>query len=130
MFGASVKALHVVSPETNAEAESKAREQSDECMEALERTCRAELGVVRSDDVVGTIVTEAERADVLVMGMSKESWLDCVLFGRVPEQVLSKTATPLVLVRAYSGMARVWLYRPWMVSTACSPTWSRRNWSP
>ncbi|MBC7259960.1 MAG: TIGR00341 family protein [Chloroflexi bacterium] len=112
-FGASVKALHVVAPEASAEAESKARERVDECVDALKATCYADLDVVRSDDVVGAIVSEAERADMLVMGMSKESWLDRVLFGRVPEQVLTKTDTPLMLVRAPSNLARVWLHRLW-----------------
>lgn len=112
-LGADIKALHVVSPQADTEAESRACARLDERLEALEETCHAELAVVRSDDVVGAIVVEAERADILVMGMSRESWLDRVLFGQVPEQVLTKTSTPLMLVRAHSGIARVWLHRLW-----------------
>lgn len=112
-LGADIKALHVVSPQADTEAESRACARLDESLEALEETCHAELAVVRSDDVVGAIVVEAERADILVMGMSRESWLDRALFGQVPEQVLTKTSTPLMLVRAHSGIARVWLHRLW-----------------
>jgi uncharacterized hydrophobic protein (TIGR00271 family) len=111
--GARVSTLHVLPAAASAKEETEAHERMTGLLEPLEDSCPSEHKIIRSDDVVQAIVQEAEGADFIVMSTARESWLDRVQFGLVPEQVAARTDAPLILVKSHSGLARKWLQRFW-----------------
>lgn len=119
--GACLTALHVVPSGASEKEYGDASERAALLLEPLETVCATDLKVIRSDDVVDAIVQEAEGADLIVMGTAKESWLDRILFGRVPEQVASRTEIPLILAKARTGLARQWLQRFWDATYSLFP---------
>lgn len=110
--GARVTALHILPAEATDAQEAEARRRLEEWIEPL-KSSAVSATIVRADNVVQAIVREAERSSLVMMGTSSESWLDRVLFGVVPEQVGSRSKTPLILVKAYTGLARLWGQRIW-----------------
>lgn len=119
---ARVTVLHILTPDAMDEQEAEARQRMEQWLEPLQETGQAEGKIVRSRNPVDSIVQEAQQADLLLMGTSTQSWLDRMLFGVIPEQVASRTETPLIVTRAYTGMARLWGLRIWQSVFNLFPT--------
>lgn len=111
--GARATVLHILSPEASDEQEAEARKRMEEWLEPFKPPASAEGKIVRSDNVVRAVVEEANKADLVLMGTSTQSWLDRMLSGVVPDQVARQSKTPLILTRAYTGAARLWGLRVW-----------------
>ncbi len=111
--GAGVTVLHILPPDATDEQETTARQRMEGWLKSFTEAVAAEGKVVRAGNVVQSIVQEAQQADLVMMGTSTQSWLDRMLFGVIPDQVASRSEKPVILTRAYTGMARLWGLRIW-----------------
>jgi uncharacterized hydrophobic protein (TIGR00271 family) len=73
-------------------------------------------------DVVSGILTCAEDHDLILLGATEESILDQVLFGRLPEQVVSRTRKPVAVVKRYRGLSQTWARKAWQTIYNLFPT--------
>jgi len=64
------------------------------------------VDAVESGHVEDTLMHEAAGADLLVMGASRETALQLVMFGSMPESVARQVDTPVILVKRYAGKTR------------------------
>ena len=64
-------------------------------------------------DPVSGIVAAAEDYDLVLLGATEESILDQVLFGRLPEQIASRTRKPIAIVKRYRGLTQTWARKAW-----------------
>lgn len=76
---------------------------------------------IASDPVSG-IVAAAEEHDLILLGATEESILDQVLFGRLPEQVASRTRKPVAIVNRYRGLPQTWARKAWQTIYNLFPT--------
>lgn len=97
---ATVTLLHVVEEE-----ETKASSRETVLKPAADRmrdrgldTSLVELDALTADDPADAIVARAEAYDLVVLGETKPSVRE-VLFGTVPERIVTSTDTPVIVVR-------------------------------
>ena len=63
-----------------------------------------DIKVSSSHDIVGTIVRESEKHDLLILGASSESLLTQMLFGDIPEQIAKACTKTVILVKRDLGI--------------------------
>jgi len=63
-----------------------------------------ETVLVESDDVVGTIVEEAEHHDLTVVGASREGLLQQLVFGAIPEEVGRRVDDTVIMAKRDLGI--------------------------
>jgi len=74
-------------------------------LEEVERE-RVETEIVRTDDLIGTLVKEADQADLFVMGTSRD-WVDKDhLLGRIPDQVANRSQVTVVVAKQEESRLR------------------------
>lgn len=73
-------------------------------------------------DVVSGILAVAEDHDLVLLGATEESILDQVLFGRLPEQVASRSRKPVAIVKRYRGLPQTWARKVWQTIYNLFPT--------
>ena len=83
--------------------------------------------VIRSENVVEGIAHAGEAYDLTMLGASEESLIDQVLFGSIPEQVALMSETPVIIVKRYQGLSRLWLRRFWNTIYDALPTLNREE---
>jgi len=70
--------------------------------------------VVRSPAIIEGILTEAGAGyDLVLIGATRESFLDRVLFGNVPQAVAIRASVPAIVVRHRAGRIETLLRRAW-----------------
>jgi uncharacterized hydrophobic protein (TIGR00271 family) len=75
-----------------------------------------------ASDVVSGILAAAEDHDLILLGATEESILDQVLFGRLAEQVASRTRKPVAIVKRYRGLPQTWARKAWQTIYNLFPT--------
>jgi amino acid transporter/nucleotide-binding universal stress UspA family protein len=70
-----------------------------------------EVKVFPADDVVGGIVAESARHDLVVIGATAERLFEQVLFGTVPERVALRAPVTVMMVKGYKGPVHSWIRR-------------------
>ncbi len=70
-----------------------------------------EVKVLPADDVVGGIIDESYRHDLVVIGATAERLFDQVLFGTIPERVALRAPVTVMMVKGYKGPVRSWIRR-------------------
>lgn len=83
--------------------------------------------VIQSSNVVAGISEAGAEHDLLLLGASEESLIDQMLFGTIPEQVARESCTPVVIVKRYRGLSRLWLQRAWSALYDFLPTLSQEE---
>jgi uncharacterized hydrophobic protein (TIGR00271 family) len=83
--------------------------------------------VIKSSNIVSGIAKAGAEYDLLLLGASEESLIDQMLFGTIPEQVARESCTPVVIVKRYSGLPRLWLRRVWNALYDSLPTLSQEE---
>lgn len=78
--------------------------------------------IIRSSHVVTGIAEAGAEYDLILVGASEESLIDQVLFGNIPEQVARECPSPVVIVKRYRGLPRMWLQRTWNALFEALPT--------
>ncbi|MBN2878381.1 MAG: amino acid permease [Clostridia bacterium] len=66
--------------------------------------------IVESDDIVGEILKESEKNDMLILGAPDEGALKTMLFGRVTERIASECPKTVILAKKDMGV-RSWIRR-------------------
>ncbi len=77
--------------------------------------------VVKANSIVSGIAESGAAHDLVFIGVTEESFLDQVLFGNIPEQVAQTCPTPVVMVKRYRGLPRLWLMQTWSAINASLP---------
>jgi uncharacterized hydrophobic protein (TIGR00271 family) len=72
-----------------------------------------ESQVIRADSVLEGIIQAGGESDLVLMGASEESMIDQVLFGTLVEDVARACSTPVLMVKRYRGLPRIWFQRLW-----------------
>ncbi len=78
-------------------------------------------------DAVSGILAAAEDHDLILLGATEESILDQVLFGRLPEQIASRTRKPVAIVKRYRGLPQTWARKAWQTIYNLFPTLDQRE---
>jgi uncharacterized hydrophobic protein (TIGR00271 family) len=78
--------------------------------------------VIQADNVVSGIAQAGQSAHLVLIGASEESLIDQVLFGSIPEQVAQESSSPVIIVKRYRGLPRLWLTRTWNALFQALPT--------
>jgi len=66
--------------------------------------------IVDSDDIVGEILKESDKNDLLILGAPDESALKTMLFGQVTERIASECKKTVILAKKDMGV-RSWIRR-------------------
>jgi len=69
--------------------------------------------IASGPSVTATIAEASQSYDLIIMGASEEGIVDRFLFGDIPEQVSLQAHTPVMIVRRFEGLPRLWLHRLW-----------------
>jgi uncharacterized hydrophobic protein (TIGR00271 family) len=83
--------------------------------------------VISANSVVEGISEAGFEFDLVLIGASEESLIDQVLFGSIPEQVARECPAPVIIVKHYRGLPRLWLMRTWIAIFEALPTLSREE---
>jgi uncharacterized hydrophobic protein (TIGR00271 family) len=81
-----------------------------------------ESQVIRADSVLEGIVEAGQESDLVLMGASEESMLDQVLFGSLVENVARACTTPVLMVKRFQGLPRIWIQRLYDAIVGALPT--------
>jgi nucleotide-binding universal stress UspA family protein len=97
---ATVTLLHVVEEEesTAVSRENVLRPAADRMRAHGLDTSLLELDTIASGDPADTIVDRAAAYDLVILGETKPS-VRAILFGTVPERIVTSTDTPVIIVR-------------------------------
>lgn len=75
---------------------------------------RVQPKVVQAPGIIEGILTEAGAGyDLMLIGATRESFLDRVLFGNVPQAVAVRSSVPAIVVRHRAGRIETLLRRAW-----------------
>ena len=83
--------------------------------------------VIQAQSVVRGIAEAGADYDLVFLGASEESLIDQVLFGNIPIRVASECTSPVVIVKRYQGLPRLWLQRAWNAIYEALPTLSQEE---
>jgi uncharacterized hydrophobic protein (TIGR00271 family) len=83
-----------------------------------------ESQVVRAESVLEGIIQAGGESDLVLMGASEESMIDQVLFGTLVEDVARSCSTPVLMVKRYRGLPRIWFQRLWDAIVGALPSLS------
>jgi len=73
---------------------------------------KGSVKIVGPGDVRSLILQEAENHDLLIIGATRESGLQQLVFGSIPEQIARRSKKTVIMVKAYTGIQsriRRWL---------------------
>lgn len=93
------------------------REHAQQNMEMLLRLLgdkeeKGSVKIVGPGEVRDLILQESENHDMVIIGASRESGLQQLVFGSIPEQIASRCDKTVIMVKAYTGIQsrlRRWL---------------------
>jgi uncharacterized hydrophobic protein (TIGR00271 family) len=95
-----VKALYIVPNHLGPNEEALGRSRLRQLLNVIDAGDRIESKLVTSRSVIDGIVDAArEECDLVVIGASRESSLDKVLFGNIPGAVVRQSRKPVMIVR-------------------------------
>jgi len=105
-----ITVMHVIRKEEQ-------RENAQRNMEMLLRLLgeKEDMGAVKilgPGEVDDVIIQEAENHDLVIIGATRESGLQQLVFGSTPEQIARKCSKTVIMVKAYTGIQsrlRRWL---------------------
>lgn len=93
-------ALYVIPDDEERAAEALARVRLRQLMEYVDGDGRVETKLVRAESIANAIVAEArDDYDLVVLGASRESSVDKLLFGDIPGAVVRASKRPVAIVR-------------------------------
>lgn len=128
-YDATVTAVYVVEPDAPADVRTQGEERIRATLDAAQdeepelpspdgHGAPADAGSIETrlivaDDVVAGIADTGAEYDLVLIGASEQGLLDQVLFGNIPERIARASETPVMVVRRYRGLPRLWLQRTW-----------------
>ena len=93
------------------------RENAQRNMEMLlrllgEKEDKGSVKILGPGDVNDLIVRESENHDLLIIGATRGSGLQQLVFGSIPEQIAKRCSKTVIMVKAYTGIQsrlRLWI---------------------
>ncbi|RLG69717.1 MAG: amino acid transporter, partial [Methanobacteriota archaeon] len=107
--GSIVTAISVLKPGMGVEEERRRMKMIDNLFRDLnvgETGVQLVRRTIESVSVVETILEEAEKHDIIVIGASERGFLRQIGFGTIPEDVAKKSGKTVVMVKRYRGRMR------------------------
>jgi nucleotide-binding universal stress UspA family protein len=99
---AKVILLHVVPIGAGAAARVRAEQVLREVADGMTYT-NVEQRIVEGTGVVDVVLSQAEGADLIIVGATEEPLFRNLLVGNIPEQIARKAAVTVVVVKRRSG---------------------------
>jgi uncharacterized hydrophobic protein (TIGR00271 family) len=122
---ATVTALNVAQFSRGRAGVLIGREQLAETLKPWEGNERIQPKVAQAPGVVGGILSEAKSGyDLLLIGASRESYIDRMLFGNVPQTVALESPLPTIVVKRHDRWEENLLRRAWQRFVDGLPTLS------
>ncbi|MHB0857094.1 MAG: DUF389 domain-containing protein [Anaerolineae bacterium] len=104
--GAEVTALRVADRSLGPTGISVQRAMLRSLLEGYSERQRLRPTIVLAGDVVEGVLQEAERGyDLILVGATRESLVDRLLFGNLPQQVALRSKVPVLIVRQHDQAA-------------------------
>jgi nucleotide-binding universal stress UspA family protein len=142
-YDASITSIYVTTPESTPERIASSKVRIDETVARIREQFRdgsitgdpveaehpiAVNGrVISAQSVVAGITQAGNETDLVMLGASEESLIDQVLFGSIPEQVAVDCTSPVIILKHYQGLPRLWLRRTWDALYNSMPTLSQEE---
>lgn len=136
--GATTSGLYVVGPDTSDEEIELGRARIQQTITAMRQQVADlpwagvyglpgdelpfESQVIRADSVLEGIIQAGGESDLVLMGASEESMIDQVLFGTLVEDVARACSTPVLMVKRFRGLPRIWFQRLWDAIVGALPS--------
>jgi uncharacterized hydrophobic protein (TIGR00271 family) len=90
------------------------REQLATALKPWDENARVQPKVVQAPGVIGGILSETKSGyDLVLVGASRESYIDRMLFGNVPQTVASDSLVPTIVVKRREGWEENLFRRAW-----------------
>jgi nucleotide-binding universal stress UspA family protein len=94
--------MHVIRDESQRE---KAQEDMQSLLESLgEKANKGSVKVMEPGQVDDLIVQESKNHDLVIIGATRESGLQQLVFGSIPEQIARRCDSTVIMVKAYTGV--------------------------
>jgi uncharacterized hydrophobic protein (TIGR00271 family) len=96
---ADITAVYIANPAYGPNQEALGWSRLRQIMNYVDAGDAVHTNVILADNVINGIVDEAANYDLVIIGASRESSIDKVLFGDIPAAVVRKSKTPVMIVR-------------------------------
>jgi hypothetical protein len=113
---------HMVDRYLSPEVEARANRKLETTLDVAQDAQQIESRIVEVDTLKEGILAAASKADLLLLGASKEGVLEQSFFGGLPVEIVISTAIPTILVRGREKTDRFGLKRFWEMLTDVLPT--------
>jgi len=110
-FGMSVTACYVVPPGASDEKKREADRWIRKTLEAIKVDVEVDRKIIEAKSVAGGIAKESRDYDLVVLGATREGFLEQVVFGEIPEKVARYSPASVLVVQRYEGPVRSALRR-------------------
>ncbi|MFP4647424.1 MAG: universal stress protein [Candidatus Acetothermia bacterium] len=105
--GAEGKLIHVVTPESDEDANEEAQEFLDETKGLLTAE-KVETRVIHSNSVLQGLLTGSETADLVVIGPGREWVFNRFLFGRTADNLTNRVDTSVLMFKGSEHKLVAW----------------------
>jgi len=112
----------VVIEHLDAEREAAANADFQTTLKAVKQDSRIETRIVEADSVKEGILKEAQKTDLLLLGASKQGFLEQSFFGGLPVEVAAAADKAVMLVRKQEASASYSMDRFWDTLEDIMPT--------
>ncbi|MFB6068722.1 MAG: amino acid permease, partial [Halobacterium sp.] len=102
--GASVHVTHVVSPGASDDELGDARERVDATADVIAEEVDVDTELLEGEDVADAIVDASADYDVTLIGATRESLLQQLVFGAIPEQVGARAESTVIMTKRNLGI--------------------------
>jgi uncharacterized hydrophobic protein (TIGR00271 family) len=116
-----ISLLHIVTGPLTAESEAEAQAHISDTLEAAGGEVDVERRVIRASSVKEGILAEADDHDLILLGASRDTFLQRSYFGGPPAEVAQESSTPTILVRSSEVATRSSLVQAWSAVSDALP---------
>lgn len=109
-FDLPVRLVHICPKEQKEERERAFQTQLTKLSESSDMQ-RFQLAVLTGTNVLGSILSDLRKTDVLIMDAAEEGLVRRALFGEIPENIARTTKVPIIFTKQYSGAIKSWLQK-------------------
>lgn len=100
---ATVETVHVVSPDASGDERESARELLSETANTLEDVS-VEQSLYEGEGVADTVVERTDDHDLTIIGATRESELQQLVFGALPETIAHRTENTIIITKRNLGL--------------------------
>jgi len=109
-FDLPVRLLHICPKEQKEERERALQDQLAKLPEMSDAQ-QFQLAVLPGTNVLGSILSDLRKTDLLIMDAAEEGLIRRALFGEIPENIARTTKVPIIFTKQYTGAIKSWLQK-------------------